>query len=507
MSVPDLRVRAVNDAPVRSGARHVLYWMIATRRTRSSFALDRAIDRARELDLPLVVLEALRAGYPWASDRLHAFALQGMAENRAAFEGTGVLYHPYVEPEPGAGKGLLEALAEHAALVVTDEYPTSFLPRMVRAAGERLPVRLEAVDSNGLLPMRAADRTFARAFDFRRFLQRELAPHLRDAPRKDPLASANLPARERLPKGIARRWPAASARLLAADPAALAGLPIDHAVPPAPLRGGMPEGLRVARRFVRERLKRYEDLRNQPEAGATSGLSPYLHWGHVSTHQVLDELARVEGWTPDDVGATPRKGARRGWWGMSPAAEAFLDELVTWRELGFNFCHREREHTTFDSLPAWARRTLLEHADDPRPHLYSLEQLENAETHDELWNAAQNQLREEGVIHNYLRMLWGKKVLEWTPHPREALRILVHLNDRYALDGRDPNSASGICWVLGRYDRPWGPERPVFGKIRYMTSQSARRKLSVDGYVERWSGAREQQGTQLARDTGTQLDG
>lgn len=171
--VPDVRVRDRNGAPVRSDGKYVLYWMIAARRARWNFALDRAIELARELDRPLIVLEALRAGYRWASDRLHRFVLDGMADNARAFGGTGVLYHPYVETEPGAGEGLLEALAADACAVVTDDYPAFFLPRMVAAAAERLPVRLEVVDSNGLLPMRATDTVFSRAFDFRRFLQRE----------------------------------------------------------------------------------------------------------------------------------------------------------------------------------------------------------------------------------------------------------------------------------------------------------------------------------------------
>jgi deoxyribodipyrimidine photo-lyase len=488
MTIPALRLRSVNAEPLRAGGTYVLYWMIAARRTGWNFALDHALARAAELGLPLIVLEGLRAGYPYASDRLHAFVMAGMADNQAAFADTGVLYHPYVEPVPGAGKGLLEALARGARLVVTDDSPTFFLPRMVAAAGARLDVRLEAVDSNGILPLRAAPQTYARAFDFRRFLQDELPAHLGHGPRVRPLAELDLPSRARLPRGLAERWPAASAALLGLDPAALASLPIDHSIPPAPLPGGQREGARRLARFVAHSLPRYAEERDDPEEGASSGLSPWLHFGHVSAHQVLGAVARREGWKLSQINRAGRKGARSGWWGMSPSAEAFLDQLVTWRELGFNFSHRERDPYSFDSLPDWARQTLLEHASDRRGHLYDLGQLERGETHDEVWNAAQNQLRVEGVIHNYLRMLWGKKVLEWSRDPREALRTLVELNDRYALDGRDPNSASGICWIFGRYDRAWGPERPVYGKIRYMTSASTRRKLRLEGYLERWEG-------------------
>jgi deoxyribodipyrimidine photo-lyase len=171
---------------------------------------------------------------------------------------------------------------------------------------------------------------------------------------------------------------------------------------------------------------------------------------------------------------------------MDTPAEAFLDELVTWRELGFGYCHHEPDYARWETLPGWARDTLETHADDPRPHLYDLGAFDEASTHDPLWNAAQRELRERGVIHNYLRMLWGKKILEWTAHPRDALDIMIELNNRYAVDGRDPNSYSGITWVLGRFDRGW-PERPVFGKVRSMSSDATRRKVSVEAYLERWT--------------------
>jgi deoxyribodipyrimidine photo-lyase len=172
---------------------------------------------------------------------------------------------------------------------------------------------------------------------------------------------------------------------------------------------------------------------------------------------------------------------------MNENAEAFLDQCITWRELGFHFCHYRRDHDRYESLPGWAQKTLARHAGDTREYLYSLEQFDAAATHDSLWNAAQNQLRREGRLHNYLRMLWGKKILEWSSEPREALEIMIELNNRYALDGRDPNSYSGIFWVLGRHDRAWGPERPVFGTVRYMSSKNTARKVPVKQYLEKYS--------------------
>ena len=479
--VPEIRIRAVNDAPVRPDGDFVLYWMTAFRRLSWNFALDRAVEQARSLGKPLVILEALRVGYRWASDRHHRFVLDGMAEHARALAGSAVLYHPYVEPEPGAGKGLVAALGRRAAVVVTDDWPAFFHPRMIAAAGAALPVRLEAVDANGLLPVAAAsDRIFGRAVDFRRFLQRTLPAHLGSFPRERPLAGAPLPRLERLPPHVLRRWPAAPEDLLDGRPGALARLPIDHSVPPVAERGGDAAARRVLARFLDERLARYAEERSQPAAEAASGLSFWLHFGHVSTHQILAALAAREGWTPDRV-ARSASGAKEGWWGMSAPAEAFLDELVTWRELGLNMTARDPGYDRYESLPAWARATLETHERDLRPHLYDLAGFEAAATHDELWNAAQRQLATAGRIHNYLRMLWGKKVLHWTASPREALAVMI---DRYAVDGRDPSSYSGIFWCLGRYDRPWPPERPVFGTVRYMSSESARRKLRLDGYLE-----------------------
>lgn len=489
-AVPALRVRAANAAPVRGDGAHVVYWMTAFRRTRHNFALQHAVRRARELGRPLLVLEALRAGYPWASDRFHRFAIDAMPENAARLRAAGVAHHAYVEPAPGAGRGLLAALAADACVVVTDDYPEFFHPRMIAAAAARLPVRLEAVDSNGLLPLRAADRAFTAAYHFRRFLQKTLPDHLADAPLEDPLAAGGFPAHPGVPAAVAARWPAASAALLRGDPAALAALPIDHGVPPVEgATGGAEAGTRRLHDFLDRRLHRYADHRNEVEDGAASGLSPWLHWGFTSTHEILAAVAEREGWTPDRVALGKATGQRAGWWGLPPAAESFLDELVTWRELTFNTAASVPGHDRYETLPDWARATLEAHREDPRPALYPLEALEAGRTGDPLWNAAQGQLRRDGVIHNYLRMVWGKRVLEWTPDPARSIEWLLHLNNRWALDGRDPNSVGGVMWCFGRYDRPWGPERAVFGTVRYMSSENTARKIDVKGYLRRYAPA------------------
>jgi len=485
-SVPQIRIRKANNAPVNSKGDFILYWMTAYRRTRWNFSLDRAVAWAKEIDKPLVILEALRCCYGWASDRFHRFILDGMADNARQLKKKRVLYYPYVEPFPDADKGLIQALGRRACVVVTDDYPTFFLPRMVASASKKLPVLLEQVDSNGLLPMRAAHQVFSTAYAFRRFLQKHLPSYFLDHPETEPLKDLKIKTLNSVLEEIMKRWPPASLALLEGDAGALSSLPIDHSVGVIGEHGGPDQARRILKRFVEDHLSRYAESRNQPEEEGTSGLSPYLHFGHISAHEIFHRIMEEENWSFHRLSTTAR-GSRNGWWGISESSEAFLDQLITWRELGFNMCWQREDHERYESLPDWALSTLSAHEMDERPHLYGLEVFEAARTHDPLWNAAQRQLLLEGRIHNYLRMLWGKKILEWSLTPQQALEVMIELNNKYALDGRDPNSYSGIFWVLGRYDRAWGPERPVFGKVRYMTSENTARKVRTRNYIEKYA--------------------
>lgn len=483
---PSARVRAVNRGTVNSGGDFVLYWMIAFRRPRHNFALDRAAAWARALGRPLVVLESLRVDYPHASERLHRFVLDGMSDNQAAFARTPVRYYPYVEPSPGAGKGLLAELSARAAVVVTDDYPCFFLPHAVAAAGRQVTVRLEAIDSNGLIPISAVPQAYPAAVHFRRFMQGSLRTHLRDVPLASP-SFDDLPALDGgLPRSVADRWPAASAGLLAQGSADVRDLPIDHRVGPAPFAGGYRTAAKALTAFVRTRLETYHEHHSHPDDRGTSRLSPYLHFGHIASHEVFEAVMSREGWNLGRLGKAPT-GARAGWWGVGAGPEAYLDQLITWRELAFNTCvKRPDEYNQYAGLPGWARETLERHAGDPRPFLYTFEQFERAETHDPLWNAAQREMLRDGWMHNYLRMLWGKKILEWSAHPAEALETMMRLMDRWSVDGRDPNSYAGYCWTLGRYDRPW-PERPIYGTVRSMSSENTARKVRVSRYLAQGS--------------------
>ncbi len=484
MTVPSTRLRVLNEAPIRPGGHYVLYWMIAARRPRRNFGLQRAAEWAKELGRPLLILEPLRVDYEWASERLHQFLIEGMAANAAYFSNSCATHYPYIEPALGAGRGLLEAFAARAAIVVTDDHPGFFIPRMLSAAAPRVDVRFEAVDSNGILPISlAAGRAFTTAYSFRRFVQRQVRQQLSHTPMEEPLVDLKLPKLKPLPAALRFQFPMASHLQLSDAPRTILTLPIDRSVKPLGLEGGWISGQWQLHSFIEGKFKRYAEARNQPDEQATSGLSPFLHFGHISPHEVLARLADAEGFRdlPEDARSD---GTRDGFWGMSPSGDALMEQLVIWRELAFNTAANLPGYERYESLPEWARASLEARALDKRPIVYDLPTLESANTHDPVWNAAQRELLREGRMHNYLRMLWGKKILEWSESPRVALDHLVHLNNKYALDGRDPNSHAGIMWIFGRYDRPWAPQRPIFGTIRYMSSDSARKKLKLDSYLE-----------------------
>ena len=488
--VPDIRVSAVNESHINHDGDYILYWMVAQRRTNWNFGIQRAVEWSQRLQKPLLVFEPLRIGYRWASDRFHRFVIQGMKDNQEACELSEVSYYPYVEPKQGSGKGLLAALSASACVIVTDEYPCYFIPRMVQAAAKHATVFMEQVDSNGLLPLRASGRVFTTAASFRRHLQKTILPFFvpEQFPIRTPLDASETVINAKIDPTILTRWPRADIDALLNG--GLQNLAIDHDVKMIDLenaQGGAKVASKILDNFIESRLWRYHSDRNALELGSASELSAHIHFGHVSVHEIAQRAFEYCDWHPDKVAAKP-SGSREGWWGGSQGVEAFIDELVTWRELGYVFCfHRPDDYDQLGSLPEWALKTIAEHRHDPKSYVYDLETFEKAETHDPLWNAAQNQLLREGRIHNYVRMLWGKKIYEWSASPEEALEIMIELNNKYALDGRDPNSYSGIFWCLGRFDRAWGPVRPIFGKLRYMTSDSTMRKLKAKNYTKKYT--------------------
>jgi deoxyribodipyrimidine photo-lyase len=502
-SLNPLRLRPGNAQPVRDSGDYVLYWMTSARRMRYNFAVEHAVTWANNLGKPLVILEALNVDYPWACDRFHQFVWRGMCDNAAYVQQKaahkGVTYLPYIEPKKGEGRGLLRTLCEHACVVIGDYFPASWLATMVPKVLSTVPCAAEMVDSNGILPIASSEKASPTAYVFRRFFQKNAGPFLSEFPSADPLLALKNKTPATVPRAWGKTWKATNLnRFSPAD------YPINHHVAAVEniggtvggTVGGSQAGEKILGHFIEHQLARYHTDRSVVDDGAASGLSPYLHFGHIGVHDIVARVLRHEQWAPPQLAHTA-SGKREGWWGLSAGSEAFLDELIIWREVGFHYCHHRPQHETFADLPTWAQESLEQHASDKRQYIYTLEQFAEGKTHDELWNAAQNELRISGKMHNYLRMLWGKKIIEWTAHPREALHIMTELNNRYALDGRDPNSSTGISWCLGRFDRPWAPQRPIFGCIRFMSSASTLKKIALKKYLARWNKGPNQHGQQL----------
>jgi len=461
--VADLRIHAAEQPPPRTNGELVLYWMQTTQRVQYNFALEFAIEQANQLRLPVLVYHGLRHDYPWASDRIHTFILETVGDLYHDFEARGIQYVFYLErtgddadARRGAGKpSPLVDLARRAALVTTDFFPTFIVPRQIKALRAKVNTPILAVDSATVVPMKYFEREHATAVGFRPRLMGALPEFLRPLEGAEPRIGrkVEVPFEPTTPThdGI---------------PALVASCDIDHNVPPArTLRGGPGAARRRLDHFIESGLPRYEDDRGDPNEDATSMLSPYLHFGNISPHEVVLR-AREAG--------PPAQFAK------------FQDELLTWREISHNFVYHNRRHRTVDSIPRWAREELRKGEADPRPVIYSEEEMELGQTGDELWNAAQRAYLIDGWMHNSLRMLWGKAVLQWTPHAQEALRVLEHFNNKYSLDGRDPNSYGGIHWIFGKFDRPFY-RRPIYGTVRYQSLKAAAKKFDVARYVMRHS--------------------
>jgi deoxyribodipyrimidine photo-lyase len=454
--IDDLRVHAGREPAPRAGGELVLYWIQTTHRAHDNFALEFALGQANRLGLPLVVYHALRPDYPWASDRLHSFILEAVVDLAADFAARGIQYGFYLDPGPGArpARSPLVELAERAAVVVTDYFPTFIVPRQTRALRRKVETPVIAVDSCTVVPLRHHNRQHSTARSIRPVLHAALPHFLRQhvAPEPRVRRAVELPFDAVVPTA-------------ATIPGLDAALPYDDGVPPArEIRGGTCAGRARLEAFLARGLPRYAESRGDPNAEyATSRLSPYLHFGNLSPHEVL--LAAREA-------------------GPAEQFEKFQDEALVWRELAYNFVHHDPRHRTVEAIPSWARQELRKGEADPRPVLYTEEVLERAGTGDELWNAAQRAYLVDGWMHNVLRMLWGKAVLQWTPDAANCLRILEHLNNKYSLDGRDPATYAGIHWIFGKFDRPFY-RRPIYGTVRYQSLKAAAGKFDTGAYISR----------------------
>jgi deoxyribodipyrimidine photo-lyase len=449
----DGRVQLLNRAPFRSSAKYVLYWAQVNRRVAWNHGLAYAVELANQAGLPVLFYEGLTYDYPHASDRLHTFVLEGVPDTERHVRRLGIGYIFYLRRKRDDPNDVVYRLAKDAAAVVTDDYPVFLARRYNASVPAKLDIPYYSVDSSCIVPMSCFEKREYAAYTIRPKIRKRLPQYLKLVP----------PIRVR--RKFHGKIPTIHAQVTASNIGELvARCDIDHTVRPSPIfRGGASAAHKRLRQFLKQRLHRYANSSNQPSENATSGLSPYLHFGHISSLQValaVEDYAREHKLLPDE----------------------FLEELIVRRELAFNFARFADDPESINALPDWAQRTLGKHSRDKRDPAYSRDQLEHAETHDDLWNSAQTELLLTGKIHGYYRMYWGKKIIEWSRTPQDALGTTIYLNDRYALDGRDPNSYTNIPWCFGLHDRPW-VERPVFGQIRYMSYGGMRRKTNVDAYI------------------------
>lgn len=479
------RVFSRNDNDPDPDGDFVVYWMQTNHRFHYNYALEYAVGWANKLEKPLLIFEELTCDYRWASDRIHTFYLQGMAENAKKATEKGYNYFPVVERNAGESKKVWKTFFKKACCLITDEYPVFFIRDRNNTLGDQFDFMVRTVDSNGIIPLGMTEKAPYSAYFFRKIMQKNFIECFTAPPRKNPLDQLENTAKISL---IKRREEVRNISIERMNkPANFIGkLDINHDVTPIELKGTRKFALDKLVNFVQHGLTQYADSRNDPDMNATSGMSPWLHFGKISEYEIVKAVLdhQPENWDLDNI--TFNGGSTGAFFNGDKNVDSFLDEVITWREVGFHYAHHEPDYDKFGTLPDWARKTLEKHASDARERIYSLEELAQSKTHDDLWNAAQTQLRKEGIMHNYLRMLWGKKVMEWTPDPHTALEYLIELNNLYAIDGRDPNSYSGIFWCFGRFDRAW-QERKIFGKTRYMTSESARKKLKLKEYLRTYS--------------------
>jgi deoxyribodipyrimidine photo-lyase len=479
------RVFKRNQFEPNPDGEYVLYWMQINRRFHYNFALEYAVAWANKLGKPLLILEAFSCDYPWATARTHTFMMQGMKEHLDYAVQENLNYVSFVETEAGQYEGLLKKLASKAAVLVTDEYPVFIMRKRNEKYPKEMGLPYYTVDSNGLIPLGLTDKDPYSAYFFRKIMQKNFVEAFTNPPKQNPLDDLENRTHLNLPEDLFEGIPDGRESLEDIPEFISALNNIDHNVKPIEWNGGRRAALGMLGQFIKNGLLVYDEKRNDPDEKKTSNLSAWLHFGKISEYEIVKAVLehQPDGWDLDKI--TFNNGSTGGFFNGNPNIDSFLDEVITWREVGFHFAHHRDDYDRLDSLPGWALETLNDHRDDPREWTYSYRQLANSQTHDDIWNAAQTQLREEGIIHNYLRMLWGKKVIEWTPDPETALQYLIDLNNTYAIDGRDPNSYSGIFWCFGRFDRAW-QERPIFGKLRYMTSDSTRKKVKLKQYLGKY---------------------
>lgn len=449
--VQNERIKFLNQKSPRIGG-YVLYWMQASQRSECNHALEYAISKANELKLPVIVFFGITDHFPEANERHYAFMLEGLREVQESLEKRGIrMVIRHESPERGVIR-----MSDEASVVVVDRGYLGIQRVWREDVAKRIDCPFIQVESDVIVPVEeASPKEEYAAATIRSKIHKKLDYFLIPIIQTEPIVDSLYFEFDSFEVKDVEK--------------ALSKLKIDRSVPKVnSIQGGTKEALKHLEFFLEKKLDRYPELRNDPTVDYHSHMSPYLHFGQISPLFIALKTLETK----------------------SPATEGFLEELIVRRELSMNFVFYNKKYDSFESIPKWAQQTLKTHQEEKKPYLYSMQELEKAATHDPYWNAAQKEMILKGKMHGYMRMYWGKKILEWSRIPEEAFRVALYLNNKYELDGRDPNGFSGVAWCFGKHDRPW-PERTIFGNVRYMNDKGLKRKFDADQYVriiERFEG-------------------
>jgi len=439
------RIEKLNDKSINKG-KYVLYWMQSSQRDHFNHALEYSILNANELQKPLIVYFGITDKFPEANRRHYHFMFEGLMDVKASLEDRNIEMIILTEsPEIGAIK-----LSKKASLVIVDAGYLKIERKWRNIVAKHVECPLIQVETNVIVPVKTASpKEEYSAATFRRKINKVLDKFLIPLENSYPeissedfdFESVNIKNIENLIKSLNIN---------------------ENVIESKYFHGGNNEALKHLNDFLNNKLEKYGEFKNDPNKDYLSNMSPYLHFGQISPLFIVLKVLNSN----------------------ASGKEAFLEELIVRRELSMNFVYYNSDYDSFKGIPGWAKNTLLEHENDKRLPIYSLKELENAETGDPYWNASQKEMMITGKMHGYMRMYWGKKILEWVQNPEEAYKIALYLNNKYEIDGRDPNGFTGVAWCFGKHDRAW-KERDIFGKVRYMNANGLKRKFDADGYVEK----------------------